>query len=231
MFPSLLPRCRVGLLFVSLVCDVAISLSCYKLSSACSQLHSPHIKHHAGNEFFLIATGLSEREAKRTTIFSIVQSSQLSNLYKMVARALAEKRSVPRVTSGSSSTSPTTLSSSEQPSSSSSATASSSAASTKSDQTDNNEEWQAITLECVAFNDDSKKSKQKSSSASPHPLYITVSLMEDENRDQRCFHCILTDCPGTNGGKLGSVTPELFAMLHNAFCPTEKGWIRSNGVE
>ena len=184
--------------------------------------------HNAGNDFFLIATGLSEREAKRTTIFSIVQSSQLSNLYKMVARALAEKRSVPRVTSGSS-TDPT-LSSSEQPSSSSSsATASSSAASTKSEQTDN-DEWQAITLECVSFNDDSKKSKQKSSSASPHPLYITVSLMEDEDRDQRCFHCILTDCPGTNGGKLGSVTPELFAMLHNALFPTEKGWSRS-GVE
>ena len=47
-----------------------------------------------------------------------------------------------------------------------------------------------------------------------HSLSITVALMEDMNRDQRCFHCILTDCPGTDG-KLGSVTPELFAKLFN----------------
>lgn len=123
------------------------------------------------NEFFLRATGLSEREAKRLTIFSIVQPSELSNLYKMVARALAEKSDT--------STSATTVDTGGNSS--------------------GTEEWQAITLKCIPFPNDPI-------------LCITVALMKDVNRDQRCFHCILTDCPGSNG-RLGSVTPELFAKL------------------
>ena len=76
------------------------------------------------------------------------------------------------------------------------------------------EQWQAITLKCIPFSSHKSSSTvaSKKSSDQPNPLYITVALMEDENRDQRCFHCILTDDPGTEG-KLGSVTPELFAML------------------
>mmetsp|Transcript_5158 Transcript_5158/g.8108 ORF Transcript_5158/g.8108 Transcript_5158/m.8108 type:complete len:282 (-) Transcript_5158:567-1412(-) len=60
------------------------------------------------NKFFLTATGLSERDAKRLTIFSIVQSNQLSKLYKMVARALAadEKSSNSSGSSGVPSSSP-----------------------------------------------------------------------------------------------------------------------------
>jgi len=181
------------------------------------------------NEFFLMATGLSERDAKRLTIFGIVQSNQLSNLYKMVARALAaDERS--SSSGGSTSASSSTNNRDIEPS----------PAIAKSDGRmattgSNEEEWQAITLKCVPFpqsnknsNNDAKKKKQKRANAAtslasasvthhPHPLFITVALMEDEDRDQRCFHCILTDCcppaSTTNGGKLGSVTPELFAML------------------
>ena len=140
----------------------------------------------SGNEFFLRATGLSEREAKRLTIFSIVQPTELSNLYKMVARALAEKSDT--------STSATTGTSSGL------------------------EEWQAITLKCIPFPNDpilsktSLKNITPTAARGPHSLSITVALMKDVNRDQRCFHCILTDCPGSNG-RLGSVTPELFAKL------------------
>ena len=36
--------------------------------------------------------------------------------------------------------------------------------------------------------------------------------MADEDHRKRCFHCVFTDCPGTNGA-LGSVTPDLLAML------------------
>ena len=50
--------------------------------------------------------------------------------------------------------------------------------------------------------------------------------MMDMNRDQRCFHCILTDCPGSNG-RLGSVTPELFAKLFN---PTTNNGAKSKFV-
>lgn len=93
------------------------------------------------------------------------------------------------------------------------------------------EEWQAITLKCVPFSSaqdkmkaDQKQSGTAASTNHPNPLYITVALMEDENRDQRCFHCILTDCPGTDG-KLGSVTPELFQMLFAPRCgaPRRRG--------
>ncbi len=137
-----------------------------------------------GNEVFLRATGLSEREAKRLTIFSIVRPSELSNLYKMVARALAEK----------SDTSATTVSGTE--------------------------EWQAITLKCIPFPNDPILSKTSpnnitpAAARGPHFLSITVALMKDVNRDQRCFHCILTDCPSSNG-RLGSVSPQLFAKLFN----------------
>jgi hypothetical protein len=168
-----------------------------------------------GNDFFLRATGLSEREAKRLTIFSIVQPSELSDLYKMVARTLAEKS----VTS----TNATTFDTGAGDSSATNNT--------------NEEGWQAITLKCIPFSSCTNTKTNNSIAPSTttslnnnntassvqypqqqeqqhHSLSITVALMEDMNRDQRCFHCILTDCPGTDG-KLGSVTPELFAKLFN----------------
>lgn len=77
------------------------------------------------------------------------------------------------------------------------------------------ESWQAITLKCVRFASKSNKDE----ATHPHPLYITVALMSDEDRDKRCFHCIITDCPGTKGA-LGSVTPELLSLL---FAPGGKG--------
>jgi hypothetical protein len=36
--------------------------------------------------------------------------------------------------------------------------------------------------------------------------------MADEDPRKRLFHCVFTDCPGTNGA-LGSITPELLALL------------------
>ena len=44
----------------------------------------------AGNDFFIKATGLSRVEIQRLTIFSIVQSDKLSNLFELVAEALRE---------------------------------------------------------------------------------------------------------------------------------------------
>jgi hypothetical protein len=76
------------------------------------------------------------------------------------------------------------------------------------------ESWQAITLQCIRF----ASKKNKDEATHPNPLYITVALMADEDRDKRCFHCVITDCPGTNGA-LGSVTPELLSVL---FTPHRK---------
>mmetsp|Transcript_8632 Transcript_8632/g.19386 ORF Transcript_8632/g.19386 Transcript_8632/m.19386 type:complete len:962 (+) Transcript_8632:366-3251(+) len=162
------------------------------------------------NEFFLRATGLTERDAKRLTIFSMVKPNHLSNLYKMVAQSCCSDKSI----SSSSNAGSTTSCSAAAPLEDSA----SSPITKKSDGRDDEEEWKAVTLKCISFpshaksNNDTNITKKKQS-----PLYITVTLMEDEQRDQRCFHCVLTDCPGTNG-KLGSVTPELFSML---FTPKE----------
>ena len=155
-----------------------------------------------GNEFFLLATGLSEREAKSLSIFSIVDSGQLTDLYKFVARALAEnKLPIP-----SAAVATATDSAPSQPEDISKAPTPNS----ENNETIYIESWQAITLKCIRFA--SKKNKEEATH--PNPLYLTVALMSDEDRDQRCFHCIITDCPGTNGA-FGRVTPELLAMLFN----------------
>jgi hypothetical protein len=96
------------------------------------------------------------------------------------------------------------------------------------------EEWQTITLKCIPFtrptnNNNSKTNERmiarsKTSMATEsdvvtthqqpsNSLYINVALMDDDDREKRCFHCILTDCPPGLNGKLGGVTPELFAKL------------------
>lgn len=36
--------------------------------------------------------------------------------------------------------------------------------------------------------------------------------MPDEDAHKRCFHCVFTDCKGTDG-KMGFITPELLAEL------------------
>lgn len=159
----------------------------------------------AGNEFFLKATGLGNGDAKRLTIFGIVQSNQLSNLYKMVARALAADERSQKSGRSNGSNGTTNI-----------------ASGASSSNSKGGEEWQAITLKCIPFHqqggkegEPKTKAKTKDSDApSCNPLYITVALMEDKNRDQRCFHCVLTDCPGINDeGKVGGVSPELFATL------------------
>ena len=135
-----------------------------------------------GNDFFLCATGLTEEEVKNLTLFNIVQNSQLSNLYKMVAGAFAS-RAVAAAAVGS------------------------------THKTSHNDEWpKAITLSCASFPNDKVTSSSSATSADKEQLYITVALMEDENRDQRCFHCILTNCQAD--GKVGSLmTQDLFAKL------------------
>lgn len=169
-----------------------------------------------GNDFFLLATGLSDREAKSLSIFSIVESGQLTNLYKFVARALAEnKLPVPSVAAAADAAAseetpspPEKLADEPMPDSEAAA------------KVTDTESWEAITLKCIRFA--SKKNKEETTH--PNPLYLTVALMSDEDRDQRCFHCIITDYPGTKGA-FGSVTPELLAML---FTTSEKGNAKDN---
>ncbi len=124
------------------------------------------------------------------TIFSIVQSDQLSTLYKMVARALAEQHvSHPM----SEPTSASELSSKEND------------ISTKPKDLENCENWQVVTLRCVRF--PSSKSEDEK-----HPLFLTIALMGDANREQRCFHCTLTDTP-SDVGQCGTLSPHLLVKM------------------
>lgn len=43
-------------------------------------------------------------------------------------------------------------------------------------------------------------------------LVVKITLMNDKDPRKRCFHCVFTNCPGTNGA-LGSITPDLLASL------------------
>ena len=124
------------------------------------------------------------------TIFSIVQSDQLSTLYKMVARALAEQHVTHPM---SEPTSASELSSKEND------------ISTKPKDLENCENWQVITLRCVRF--PSSKSEDKK-----HPLFLTIALMGDANREQRCFHCTLTDTP-SDVGRCGTLSPHLLVKM------------------
>lgn len=55
--------------------------------------------------------------------------------------------------------------------------------------------------------------------------------MADEDPRKRCFHCVFTDCPGTNGA-LGSITPELLAMLFKQpKKPNDSFEVKRNKVE
>jgi hypothetical protein len=66
----------------------------------------------------------------------------------------------------------------------------------------------AMTLPCISF-----PSQVKANNVSnPSPLYMTVALMTDDDPNKICFHCIITDDPGTNG-TIGFVTPDLLALL------------------
>lgn len=138
----------------------------------------------AWNGFFLKATGISKAGVKGLTIFSLVKQEKLSNLFEIVARALRKDSSLL----------------STEPLSDSSSTSVES------------QKWNyaGMTLPCIDF--PSSKERPTFGKGLVHPLYITVTLMADEDPRKRLFHCVFTDCPGTNGA-LGSITPELLSML------------------
>lgn len=61
--------------------------------------------------------------------------------------------------------------------------------------------YESMTLPCIRF-----------PAEHPKQLYITVTLMTDLDPRKRCFHCVLTDSPCTNGD-IGRITPELLELL------------------
>jgi hypothetical protein len=63
------------------------------------------------------------------------------------------------------------------------------------------DDYLAVTLPCIKFKPSNKLQ-----------LYITVTLMADEDPRKRCFHCVLSDTPGTKEA-IGPITPELLEMM------------------
>jgi hypothetical protein len=194
----------------------------------------------AWNDFFLRATGLSAQDAGRLTIFSLVRSSKLSSLFEIVAAALriddtdrgqrtvgsggSSNNNAPSVTvtTDSSSTravtdsSPSRSSGNERHGNASSETTTSSSSKVIAHQPQG-EGYAAITLPCTMFHTGVSAGGVTGSSSSlnrrDQQLYMTVTLMTDEDPQKRCFHCVLTDCPGTNGGNVGMISRDLLAEL------------------
>ena len=157
------------------------------------------------NAFFLKATGLTKWEAVRLTIFSIVQPDKLSNLFQLVAEALRQDTAESDQRRNNHDTGSSTSDGH------SSGHTSRVSGSCNDDSGSDSWDYTAITLPCIAF--PSKGHRKKfSSTHHPNPLYMTVTLMKDSNPNKRCFHCALTDCPGTRG-QMGLATPELLDML------------------
>ena len=158
------------------------------------------------NEFFLKATGLTKQEAARLTIFSIVKPEKLSNLFQIVAEALRQDTVERERISNSHETG-----SSSSDGQSSGHTSGISGSNDEHGSDTGTWDYTAITLPCIAFPSRGER-KGVAATHHPNPLYMTVTLMKDPDPGKRCFHCALTDCPGTNC-QLGFVTPELLELL------------------
>jgi hypothetical protein len=166
------------------------------------------------NECFLKATGLKKQDVERMTIFSLVRPEKLSSFFEIVAAALRTDAEEDCKGAGSG-TSGITNGDGEKEGNTPSGGGSKSSGS-------NERPWDyaAITLPCIDF---PTMKKRQASEPTKHtdPLFVTVTLMADEDPKKRCFHCVFTDCPGTNGA-LGSITPELLAVLFTTPEPKRK---------
>jgi len=169
-----------------IACKSLQASSCYHILCEHTNISSCFFFYVTGNDFFLKTTGLSNEEVDRITIFSLVQTDKLSNLFELVAASLRHSH-------------PSDETDNQKPSEEGEASSEAPSRGLK--------DFAAITLPCVKFQprqeDDNEKSK---------PLNMTVTLMDDEDQSKRCFHCVFTDCPGTKG-LLGSITPELLGMM------------------
>jgi hypothetical protein len=136
----------------------------------------------AWNDIFLTASGLLTSDIDGLTIFSLVRQTELAKLFEIVATALR---------SGT----PATDQVDEEQS---------------NNAPSNN--YTAITLPCATFRPRHCTNNKGDKVALDNLLYMTVTLMADDDPKKRCFHCFFTDCAGTNGA-LGSVTPDLLSSL------------------
>jgi len=136
------------------------------------------------NDFFHRATGMSEQDVQRITIFSIVQADKLSTLFELVATSLRRTK---------------------KPSSTDGCTTDTSAGPWPSSNDD--APYKTVTLPCIPFPKGMKFKTGENDEEVLCPLFMAVTFMADDNPRNRCIHCILTeDAPGA-GSKIGPITP------------------------
>jgi PAS domain S-box-containing protein len=143
----------------------------------------------AWNDFFLRATGFSKREMEHLTIFSLVQSSDLSSVFEIVAAAL-RTNALPahedtHIESSEKNTGSTELNAPQW-------------------------DYEAMTLPCVNFRALREGPEEKKAK-----LNMTLTLMPDEDPRKRCFHGVFTDYTAGKKGALGTISPELLSLLSN----------------
>eukprot|EP00557_Chaetoceros_sp_GSL56_P009223 CAMPEP_0176496290 /NCGR_PEP_ID=MMETSP0200_2-20121128/11115_1 /TAXON_ID=947934 /ORGANISM="Chaetoceros sp., Strain GSL56" /LENGTH=855 /DNA_ID=CAMNT_0017894233 /DNA_START=14 /DNA_END=2581 /DNA_ORIENTATION=+ len=154
----------------------------------------------ACNDFFFRVTGLTPKEVKKLTIFSMVQVDRLSQLFDLVADSLRK--------SNKSVVSRSTESSSKPDSTESSFNCSTSSSKTETVTCRPPMHFETITLPSVPFPQKSKTDKQNEKKI----LFLNVTFMYDENPSKRCIHCALTDKPGVQG-KIGTISTDLLSLL------------------
>lgn len=148
------------------------------------------------NDFFHRATGMSEQDVQRITIFSIVQADKLSTLFELVATSLRRSNSPNSTEHDKNDTSTESLKLSKQ-----------------SKQL--NETYKTVTLPCIPFPKGVIKSNENGDK-SLCPLFMTVTCMSDDNPKNRCIHCILTENGPGPGGKIGHITTNVLKNMFNA---------------
>jgi len=142
------------------------------------------------NDFFYRATGLTEDDIQRITIFSMIQHDKLPILFELVATSLRRSNS---------------------PSSSDVVVSDESADSTSKRGTFTG--YKTVTLPCVPFPKGLTSSAGDEGEKSLHPLFITVTLMADDNPKNRCMHCLLSGSAGGSDGKIAPITPYILRKM------------------
>jgi hypothetical protein len=122
------------------------------------------------------------------TIFSLVQSSDLSSVFEIVAAAL-RNNALPAHEG-------TRIETSDE---------------NTGDSKPSGLQWdyEAMTLPCVKF----RPLREGPGEKKPKQLNMTLTLMPDEDPQKRCFHGVFTDCAAGNKGSLGTISPELLSLL------------------
>jgi len=136
------------------------------------------------NDFFHSATGMSEQDMQRITIFSIVQADKLSTLFELVATSIRQ---------------------SKKPSSADGCITDTSAGPWSSSNDD--APYKTVTLPCIPFPKGMKSKAGEDEEEVLRPLFMAVTFIADDNPRNRCIHCILTEEAPGSGSKIGPMTP------------------------